>query len=240
MKKFIALLFFAAALASPSFAQPGKNYEDLLKLFVDDKFEKCLYKAEGYTLDEKTKKDPLPYLYVSRCYFEMSKRDEFREKYPNSFKDAMKYLSKYGSKDKEKQFAAEFEDFFAAIRMAAMAEAETMMETNKATKAKQLYDNLLDLDPNDAGAQLALGLAFQSLKSKKESEDAFKKAKAILAEKKAGTTKEQLILLKDALTRHATALAGTSKESAKEWLELGMEYFPDDKEYKLTYDTIVG
>ena len=54
------------------------------------------------------------------------------------------------------------------------------------------------------------------------------------------TTKEQLILLKDALTRHATALAGTSKESAKEWLELGMEYFPDDKEYKLTYDTIVG
>lgn len=122
--------------------------------------------------------------------------------------------------------------------MAAMAEAETMMETNKATKAKQLYDNLLDLDPNDAGAQLALGLAFQSLKSKKESEDAFKKAKAILTEKKAGTTKEQLILLKDAITKHATALAGTSKESAKEWLELGMEYFRNDRRIQidLRYD----
>lgn len=240
MKKFIALLFFAAAFASQSIAQPGKNYEDLLKLFVDDKFEKCLYKAEGYTLDEKTKKDPLPYLYMSRCYFEMSKRDEFREKYPNAFKDAMKYASKYGSKDKEKQFAAEFEDYFGALRMAAIAEAETMMETNKASKAKQIYDNLLDLDPNDAGAQLSLGLAFQAAKSKKESEDAFKKAKAILSEKKASTTKEQLILLKDAITKHATALASSSKEAAREWLELGMEYFPEDKEYKLTYDTIIG
>lgn len=189
MKKFIAFLFFAAALAFQSFAQPGKNYEDLLKMFVDDKFEKCLYKAEGYTLDEKTKKDPLPYLYMSRCHFEMSKRDEFKEKYPNAFKDAMKYLSKYGSKDKDKQYAAEFEDFFGAIRMAAIAEAETMMETNKATKAKQIYDNLLDLDPNDAGAQLSLGLAFQAAKAKRKVKTLSKKPKQCSQKRKRVTPK---------------------------------------------------
>jgi hypothetical protein len=27
---------------------------------------------------------------------------------------------------------------------------------------------------------------------------------------------------------------------AKEWLDLGLEYFPEDKEYKVTYDTIAG
>jgi len=113
------------------------------------------------------------------------------------------------------------------------------MDTQKYSKAKQLYDQLLDIDPNDAGAQLMMGVVFNYMKAKKESDTALAKAKAILAEKKAGTTKEQLGLLKYAITLHATNNSG-SKELAKEWLDLGLEYFPEDKEYKVTYDTIAG
>jgi tetratricopeptide (TPR) repeat protein len=239
MKKLFAILFFAFNLAS-SYAQTEKDYKDLLTLFVDSKYEKCLFKAEGYTLDEKYKKDPLPYLYMSRCYFEMSKLDEFREKYPTAFKDAMKYIAKYGSKDKEHKYAAEYEDFFTALRTAAIGEAETMMDTEKFSKAKQLYDQLLDMDPNDGGAQLMLGVAFARMKTKKESEEAFKKAKAILTEKKTSQGKEQLSLLKQAIMLHATDLSATNKQAAMEWLDLGMEYFAEDKEYKVTYDTIGG
>ena len=115
MKKVIAVLFLSLSLVSRYSAQTDKDYKDLLTMFVSEKYEKCLYKAEGYTLDDETKKDALPYLFMSRCYFEMSKKDEFKEKYPNAFKDSMKYISKYGSKDKEHKYAAEYEDFFAAI-----------------------------------------------------------------------------------------------------------------------------
>jgi tetratricopeptide (TPR) repeat protein len=239
MKKLFPFLILALLMVSNASAQTDNDYKDLLTLFVGEKYEKCLYKAEGYTLDEKAKKDALPYLFMSRCFYEMSKRDEFKEKYPNAFKDAMKYISKYGSKDKEKKYLAEYEDFFAQIRGAAIAEAETMMDTQKYSKAKQLYDQLLDIDPNDAGAQLMMGVVFNYMKAKKESDTALAKAKAILAEKKAGTTKEQLGLLKYAITLHATNNSG-SKELAKEWLDLGLEYFPEDKEYKVTYDTIAG
>ncbi len=239
MKKLFAVLFFAFTIGN-AIAQTDKDYKDLLTLFVTEKYDKCLYKAEGYTLKDETKKDPLPYLFMSRCYFEMSKRDEYKEKYPNAFKDAMKYISKYGSKDKEKKYAAEYEDFFAALRTSAIAEAENMMDTQKFSKAKQIYDQLLDMDPNDAGSQLMLGLAFGALKSKKESAAAIDKAKEILVAKQASQGKEQLALLREALTRHATALSGSSKSEAKEWLDYGMEYFADDKEFKVTYDTIVG
>jgi tetratricopeptide (TPR) repeat protein len=238
MKKISAFLFFTCSLVSAVFAQTDKDYKDLLTMFVGEKYEKCLYKAEGYTLADETKKDALPYLFMSRCYFEMSKKEEFREKYPNAFKDALKFASKYGSKDKEKVHMAQYEDYFAELRLAAMAEAESMMDTEKYSKAKQIYDQLLDLDANDAGAQLMLGLAFTGLKSKKEAETAIAAAKKILTEKRAGNTKEQLQLLRDALTRHATALGATSKSAAKEWLDLGLEYFQDDKEYKVTYDSI--
>jgi hypothetical protein len=240
MKKLSALLIFAFAAAFGSFAQSDKDYKDSLTMFVSEKYEKCLYKAEGYTLGDDTKKDPLPYLFMSRCYYEMSKREEFKEKYPNAFKDAMKYASKYGSKDKEKVYLAEYEDFFADLRKAAIAEAESMMDTEKFSKAKQIYDQLLDIDANDAGAQLMLGIAFTGLKSKKEAETAIAKAKQILTDKKASQSKEQLQLLRDAITRHATSLSSSNKTLAKEWLDLGLEYFPDDKEYKVTYDSIAG
>lgn len=240
MKKLFPFLILAFIATSSSQAQAENDYKDLLTLFVTEKYEKCLYKAEGYTLDEKAKKDPLPYMFMSRCFYEMSKRDEFKEKYPNAFKDAMKYISKYGNKDKEKVYLSEYEDYIGQIRAAAIAQAETMMDTQKYSKAKQLYDQLLDIDPNDAGAQLMMGVVQGLMKAKKESETALAKAKTILTEKKAGQAPEELNLLKYALTMHATNLAGASKTAAKEWLDLGLEYFPEDKEYKVTYDTIVG
>lgn len=247
MKKIFALLFIAATFISTANAQKekdqesGNDYKDLLTLFVADKFERCLYKAEDYTLDDKTKKDALPYLYVSRCYFEMSKREEFKAKYPNAFKESMKYIAKYAAKDKEKVYYGEYEEFISTLRSAAISEAEGFFETEKYTKSKAIYDQLTKLDANDAGAQIMLGLNQAALKAKKESETAFVAAMAILEGKTASKGKEQLALLKNALIGLAVGLNDAGrKEDAKTWIEYGQEYFKDDKEFALAYDTIVG
>ena len=235
MKIHNVLTAFAILMSIQSFCQ-SPDYKDLLTLFVSEKYEKCLDKAEGYTMGENTKKDPLPYMYMSRCFFEMSKKDEFKEKFPASFKDAMKYLSKYASKDKEKKHYSEYEDFFTAIRLAAISEAETMMDTQKYSKAKQLYDQLLDLDPNDVGAKIMMALVFTYNKAKKESELAVTESKKMLTDKVGPLTKEQLYLLKDALSRYCSE----NKSQAKEWLTLGDYYFPDDKEYSVMKDSILN
>lgn len=247
MRKIFALLFIAASFISTANAQKekdqesGNDYKDLLTLFVADKFERCLYKAEGYTLDDKTKKDALPYLYVSRCYYEMSKRDEFKAKYPNAFKDSMKFIAKYASKDKDKVYYAEYEDFISSLRTDAIAEANNFFESEKYTKSKALYDQLTKLDGNDAGAFIMLGLNNSVLKAKKEAEAALIKAAEILESKSASKGKEQLAMLKDALIGLATILNDSgNKAEAKTWIEYGQEYFKDDKEFALAYDTIVG
>lgn len=241
MKQFFVFTLLIFSLGLGAIAQTDKDYKDLLAMFVDEKYEKCLYKAEGYTLKDETKKDPLPYLYVSMCYFEMSKRDEFKEKYPDAFKQSMKFLSKYGAKDKEQKYVGDFEDFFGEIRTTAINEAESQYDAQKYTKSKTIYDQLVDIDPNDAGANIMLGLSFSGMKSKKEADVAIKKAMTTLMEKKASKTKEQLNLLKNAIMLYATQLNESgNREGAKEWLDLGLEYFKDDKEYKVTYDTIAG
>jgi len=234
--KFKLLFLLPAMLFCIKSTAQSPDYKDLLTLFVSEKYEKCLDKAEGYSLSDNTKKDPLPYMYMSRCFFEMSKRDEFKEKFPGAFKDAMKFLSKYSSKDKERKYYSEYEDFFTAIRLAAISEAETMMDTQKYSKAKQLYDQLLDLDPNDVGAKIMMALVFTYNKAKKEAEAANAESKKMLVDKVGPLTKEQLYLLKDALSRYCS----DNKSQAKEWLTLGDHYFPDDKEYSVMKESILN
>ncbi|MEN9638481.1 MAG: hypothetical protein RLZZ262_349 [Bacteroidota bacterium] len=241
MKNLLVLLCFMGLYSLNTIAQTDNDYEDLLILFVDEKYEKCLYKAEGYTLNEKTKKDPLPYLFVSRCYFQISKMDEFKEKYPDPFKDAMKYISKYAAKDKERKYAADYEEFLSDLRKEAIAMAESQFASQKYTKAKTLYDQIADMDPNDAGAQIMLCITFSAMKAKKDAELAIAKADALLAEKKASMLPEQKDLLKNSIISYAEYLNNQGdRTEAIEWLEKGLEYFKEDPEFKVTYETIKG
>ena len=233
MKKLLLFIFLIGSLKS--FAQ--NEYPDLLAMFVDEKYEKCLYKAEKYTFNEKTKKDPLPYLFMSRCYFEMSKEDEFKEKYPRAAKDCFKYASKYISKDKERKFYAEHEDYFTELRNKAIAEAELSMDNKKYSQSKTYYDYLADWDPNDAGAWIMMGISFELAKQKKEADNAFKIAQTLLTDRTCSVEiKGQKDLLKNAIIAYAEKLytEGNSAQ-AKVWLYLGKEWFMDDKEYQVTY-----
>jgi hypothetical protein len=235
MKKILIFFFILGSLKSV--AQEKNTYPDLLAMFVDEKFEKCMYKADKYTLNDKTKKDALPYLFVSRCYFEMSKRDEFKEKHPTAAKECFKYATKYIAKDKDRVFYAEHEDYFTELRAKAITEAELNLENKKYSQSKTYYDYLTDWDKNDAGAWLMMGVSFELAKQKKEAENAIKSAQKLLTDKTCSVQiKGQKDFLKNAIIYYAEKLytEGNSAQ-AKIWLELGEEWFKDDKEYQVTY-----
>ncbi len=241
MKKFIAAAFLAIAFVFTANAQAG-DYKDLLTLFVDEKFDKVVEKATRYTEGEKTKKDALPYLFISMSYFEMSKRDKWKTKVPDAFKLSLKSIKSYAKYDPQREFASEYEDFFAELRTALIADGELMLDQQKFTKAKSDYQYLLNLEANDAGAQIYLGITLVAMKSKKEADMAFTAAKKMLTDKTASTaTPELKNFLKTALITYALQLSDAgSSSTAKEWMELGLEIFKDDKEYNVTYETVAG
>ena len=162
-----------------------------------------------------------------------------KAKYPDAFKNAVKYLVKYSKLDKDKQYASEYQDFFANIRSALIADGEIMNDQKKYTKAKSSYQYLSQIDANDAGAKIMLGMTFDNIKSKKEAETAYAEAKKLLTEKKATVdNKTQKDFLKNSLINLATTLSSSNKALAKEWMELGMSYFGEDNEYKVTYESL--
>lgn len=239
MKKGILTLWSALAIFVSAMAQPS-DFEDLLLPFVDGKYEKVLIKAEKYTLDEGTKKEPLPYLFMSMSFYEISMMDDekMKTKYPDAFKNAVKSLTKYAKLDKEKSYASEYEDFFASIRKAIISEGETHIDQMKWTKAKTSYVTLTQIDPNDAGAHLMLAYVFEQMKSKKEAETAFATAEKLLKEKTCSVSNDvQKGFLKNAIITFATKM-GSDKVRARKWMDLGMEMFGEDNEYKVTYESL--
>ncbi len=242
MKTIWSFLFMAFSLIG--FAQPDKDFKDLLSAFVDKKYENVLNKAENYTLRDDTKKHPLPYLYISMSMYEMSKMEKYtkQEQYKNAFKDAMKYCSKYAAKDKEKKYVDEFPDFFVNFRKDITVEGDLMYENQKYTKAKLYYDCLIDVEPNDAGAHIMLALCFAHAKAVKDSDTEFAKAKELLVSQKYSTRNDEIKkLLKNALIVYANELGDASdKKKAAEWMGYANELFADDPEWQINYNSIVN
>jgi hypothetical protein len=252
MKIIWSLLFIAFSIKG--FAQPSKenktskeekpsrDYKDLLSLFVDKKYENVLNKAENYTTGENTKKDAIPYLYITMSLYEMSKMEKYtkREEYKNAFKDAMKYASKYAAKDKEKKYLDEFPDFFINFHKDVAVEGILMYENQKYSKAKSFYDCLADIDPNDAGAHLMLAMSFSHDKKNKESDIEFAKAKELLMSKTYSTRNDEIKkLLKSALILYADELGEASdKKKAAEWMGYANELFEDDPEWQIQYKSV--
>lgn len=238
------LLFFTSLLFISVFAKAQSEYDDLLELIVDEKYEKCLIKALNYTEKDETKKHPLPYLYMSMAYFKIHQSDDpkLAERYPKAFKNSLKYAVKYRKKDKEVAYYDEYLDFFSELRQATIEEGELQDDNEKYTRSKGLYKYLTQLDPNDAGAWLMKGYTEWMLKSKKDASLSWEEAKKIITETGCeGLQEEQLFLLKKGLILNAEMMQEQGdRTAAKEWMELGKDKFGEDNEFMVTYREIVG
>ena len=235
MKKIFTLFLLFITLGGMA----QEEYDDLLNLLIDEKYEKLVYKAEKYTVNDKTKRDPLPYLYMSIGFFEISKISEFDEDYPKAFKNALKYAAKYKKKDKESEHFDDHTEYFDDLRKAAIIEAETFNDMEKYAKSKAYYKNLYQLDDQDAGAYIYSGVVLERMKAGKEAEVLYELAQEVLEGGCSGLTDTQMEYLKTGLIWMADYYAENGRGSeAKDWMELGMEFFEEDKEYKVTYNNL--
>ena len=232
---------FLLAVLLPATAQKHV-YEDLLVLYVDEDYEKCLGKAEGYTLNDATRKDPLPYLYMSMSLFEMSKVEKFQEDYPKASREALKYAEKYRKKDKDNEFFDNYEDYWSELNTMAMEQGENYLDDPKgATKARQTFDYMIGYYPENPGAWLMLAMAQYSANLAKEGDlsvSEYEKALAAVPDM-TRLPADQKKLLKNALIRYSTYQEDKGmKEDAKKTIEVGKDLFMEEPDFKLRYDDL--
>ena len=235
----------------------SQDYMDLLALIADEKFEKCLFKCEKLMAGEKTKKEPLPYLYASMCYYEMSQDHKFKDDYPKAFKQSLSYLGKYRKKDKPYEYKEDAEEYMETLKFILLEDIENnaLAGTEKsAKKSASLVKKIITFDPDDHGAKLIQGLNFILSKNKTEGKKVVFQALDLI--KTIGTdiefgnmTESQQTFLKFALMQYASFQLPTDPVLAKETISLGHQFFyekrddcllDDTSDFKELYDKITG
>jgi hypothetical protein len=236
-------LTLATALVACVAAQAQKHvYEDLLVLYVDEKYEKCMEKALTYTENDATKKDALPFLYVSMCNFEMSKVEQYAEDYPKAGRDALKWAEKYRKKDKEKEFFNNYEDYWSSLNTMAGETGENLLDDPKGlSKAKYNFDAMTGYYPENPGPWMMLAISQYKSNLNKEGDlsmVAFDKAMAEAGDIKT-LPRDQQKLLKNALIRFADyQISKGMRDKAKKYAALGKDHFMEEPDFKGLWESL--
>lgn len=145
----------------------NKAVDDLKFLFVDEKYEKCIYKAEKYSDNDNYKKDPLIYVYAAMAYFEIAKNpDKYEEDYAKgALKNALKYAYKFTKKDKKKEVVGEYQTFLNTLKDSTNKLAQTYYLTDDYRKANYYYKKIEKFDPNDPVIKLWTGITYYKSKN---------------------------------------------------------------------------
>ncbi len=240
MKKL--LLLALVALSQLTIQAQKHVYDDLLVLYVDENYDKCLQKAENYTLNDATKKDPLPWLYMSMCFYEMSKLEKYQADYPKASRDALKFAEKYRKKDKENEFFANYEDYWANLNTLGMESGENQMEDPKGmSRAKQIWDSMTGYYPENPGPWLMLAITQYKQNQTKEGDLSVQEFdKRLEAAGDVSTLPaDQQKLLKNALIRYADYLNEKGlRDQARKYLAKGKEHFMEEPDFKGAYEAI--
>lgn len=240
MKKILLLL--SILLLNGALQAQKHVYEDLLVLYVDEKYEKCIYKAEGYTQNDATKRDPLPFLYVSMCFYEMAGKDQFAVDYPKASRDAMKWAEKYRRKDKDLEFWRNYEDYWMSLNAMALDEGENALDDPKGgTRSRQVFTSMTKYHPENPGPWLLLAITQYKSNLAKDGDISRQEFDKALAAAGDITTlsADQKKALKTALIRYADyQIEKGNKEEARKYVAMGKDAFMGDDDFKGLYNSL--
>lgn len=258
---FVAFLFVLALGAAPQVhAQIQEEEEEepilitedelnqLLVWYVDEKYEKVLFKAIRYTEDDEQKKHPVPYLYMAKGYLGIHNSDDsdLRETYEvdklKALKNALKYAGKFVKKDKEMEYVPQEQEFLEDLRKETIIAAETEMDNGKYTKAKSYYKYLTTIDEEDPGAWMMYGTVFLALKARRDADIAWETATNLLKDQQArGLTEGQRELLQYAFVMTIEMLDEMGdRAAARTFISLGDQFVGGDREFEAVKRSIGG
>jgi hypothetical protein len=236
-KVFIISVFYLLTANSTALAQ-YTEYTDLLVYYVDEEYEKCLKKADKYMNKDESKYDPLPYLYTSMCYYEMSRDNKYSEDYPKAYRNALSYLTKYRRKDKTFAYKEDAQSYIEKIKLV-LAEEIDNYQLDGSEKADKkitgLLKKLIRIDPDDAGVELMLGVYYAKTKNRSESKKYIacgkEAVKAIGDSIPFGDlTKTQQLYFKESLISFYEMKSVRFPEEAEKVFMMGELYFTEERE----------
>ena len=244
MKNILTLLSFVL-LTTLANAQPPK-YSDLQILYADANYEKLVKVAANYTEKDKTKKDVLPYIWLSKGLYKISLSGNTDPRFKNAYKDAIKYLSKgmkYDLKYNDGATIEEHREFVDLFQMSLFEVIDNEMSGGSTKRAGSWIIKYQKITTNPIGAKYLLGATKYMNQDKSTARTLWKEAKVMLDALTSveSFSEADLKLFKIGLLYTAQTLKDTRQiDKARALLNSAAQWFEGDDDWKERYDEIVN
>lgn len=242
MKKTILFSLFILVLGLPAVAQPP-TYDDLLIYYADGDYEKLLKKAEQYTLNDKTKGDALPFLFLSKANFDMSKDQVWLDKYPKAWPDAIKYAGQCIKKDKDSTVYNANIKYFIELKSAMLEEIKNLVETGQYPKLMGVLPKFQNLSKGDVGSFFLKAAAEYNNgdkgTGKETSKEAYSRLGAVTSVD--GWTEVDLEMLRLGVIEYCKAMIKMNqKQKAVDLLGMVKQWYEKDEVFMAYYNEVVN
>ena len=237
----ISLIF----IANFSYSQPPK-YDDLKILYADANYEKLSKVASGYTESDKTSKDVLPYIWLSKGLYKVSLSGTDDEKFKNAYKDAIKYLKKgisYDLKYNNGSTIEEHRDFLDEFQKSLMEVIDNEMSSGNVKKAYGWAIKYKTVTVNTVGSLYMMGACKYEDQDKPSARTLWQEADAELKNITSieSWSEADVKMLKFGVLYSAGAMKkGRQMDNARALLNKVAQWFEEDDDWKQRYDEIVN
>ena len=243
--KNVLTLFCLLFVAQIAFSQAPK-YDDLKILYADANYEKLAKVASGYTENDKTKKDVLPYIWLARGLYKVSLSGTDNEDFKNAYKDAISALGKgikYDLKETDGAIISEHSEFIELFQKSLYEIIDNELTSGSAQKAYGWAVRYNKITQNESGIKYVMGVCKYKAEDKTTARSLWQEADEILKTVESIQTWSEAdkSMLKIGILRSAAALnESRQQDKARELLNKVAQWFENDDDWKARYDEIIN
>lgn len=242
MRKLILGTFFIAT-SILSFAQG--TYDDLKILYADGNYEKLVRESEKYTQKDETKKDPLPYIWMSRGLYKISISGNTDDAYKNAYKDALGAYSKFLKYDEGGALLADDDNLehHNLMQRTLVERIENEVSTENYRKAFSWTIKYKKISNNVIGEMYMEGACKFRNQDKSSAFTLWRDAEKMVEETTSieDWSESDIKILKMGVLQSAECWVSVRQpEKAKALLNKVAPWFEDDADFKASYDEIVN
>ncbi|WP_294673898.1 hypothetical protein [uncultured Fluviicola sp.] len=240
MKK---LVLIGALLTTKLLVAQAPEYNDLRILFADGDYEKLVRASEKYTMNDKTKSDPLPHMWMGRGLYKVSLSGSDDEKYKNAYKEAIGEVGKSIKYDKDGSVQAEYAEFYDEFKNSLVEMIRNEIDVKDYRKASTWIIKFYKINMSSIGAKYLDGVCKYRNSDKGGANTAWKGAETMLknvTDISGWDQAEKDLLMMGVIQTAECYLSAKQTDKAKAVMGKVAQWYENNEDFKAKYDQIVN
>lgn len=237
------LVLIGALLTTKLLVAQAPEYDDLRILYADGDYEKLVRASEKYVMNDKTKSDALPHMWMGRGLYKVSLSGSDDEKYKNAYKEAIGEVGKSLKYDKAGDVQSEYAEFYDEFRNSLVEMIKNEIDAADYKKASTWIIKYYKINLTSIGAKYLDGVCKYRNADKGGANTIWKEAETMLktvTDISEWNKAEKDLLMIGVIQTAECYLTAKQTDKAKAVMGKVAQWYEGNEDFKAKYDEIVN